>query len=169
MTEQEKRIISLKRLKAEIKEDLTAIESVTKRLREWVKRHTTEDPGQEMCYAFAALLHHFYTGVESCLKRIIKVIDGSLPGGEEWHRELLQAASVPVETVRPSVIDQSLRFRLDEYRRFRHLFRNAYGHEIKWERLSILVKEAEEVFKEVKSALIAFLGFLDDLIGTLEG
>lgn len=168
MTELEKRVVALKRLTAEVRENLEALNSISKNLREWLARYKNKNPELEMCYAFAALLHHYYTGVESCLKRIVKEIDGSLPGGAEWHLELLRTASVTVDSVRPAVIDKNLRYQLDEYRRFRHLFRNAYGHEIKWNSLSTLLMEHENVHERAKSALAAFLKFIDNLIKTIE-
>ena len=71
--------------------------------------------------------------------------------------------------MRPAVINKNLRYQLDEYRRFRHLFRNAYDHEIKWNRLSTLVMDHENVHERTKSALAAFLEFIDNLIKTIEG
>lgn len=41
--------------------------------------------------ALATFLHSFYSGIENSLKRIAIEIDGSVPSGDAWHRQLLNA------------------------------------------------------------------------------
>jgi len=59
-------------------------------------------------------------------------IDQDLPAGEGWHIQLLKRMTIPIEGIRPQVIDEKLENDLEEYLRFRHLFRNIYGFELKW-------------------------------------
>ena len=72
--------------------------------------------------ALAAMLHAFYNGIENILKRIAAEVDGRAPGGEFWHRELLEAMTKPNE-VRPAAISEALEERLREYLEFRQIGR----------------------------------------------
>lgn len=38
--------------------------------------------------ALATFLHSFYSGIENSLKRIAVEIDGGVPSGDAWHRQL---------------------------------------------------------------------------------
>ncbi len=49
-------------------------------------------------------LHGFYAGVERIFEEIAREIDGSLPAGPEWHRDLLLQMSAEVAGTRPPVI-----------------------------------------------------------------
>lgn len=40
--------------------------------------------------ALASVLHSFYNGVESIFIIIAKEIDGAVPTGDRWHRDLLE-------------------------------------------------------------------------------
>ncbi|MGB9887889.1 MAG: hypothetical protein ACPLRW_12990, partial [Moorellales bacterium] len=44
-----------------------------------------------------------------------------------WHKQLLNRMTLEVPEVRPPVISKDLARTLDEYLRFRHVFRNVYG------------------------------------------
>ncbi len=81
-----------------------------------------EAPNEIEISALAAMLHSFYTGIENILKRIVLESGGTLPSGETWHRDLLHAMSNPSQA-RAAVISISLRDRLRDYLRFRHVFR----------------------------------------------
>lgn len=75
--------------------------------------------------ALAAFLHSFYNGVENILKQIAMETDGSLPGGDIGHRQLLDIMTTPGKS-RAGVITPELSERLSEYLSFRHVFRHAY-------------------------------------------
>ena len=53
------------------------------------------------------MLHSFYTGVENIFKRIALEIDGELPSGDYWHRQLLERMTEPGMS-RPAVISAEL-------------------------------------------------------------
>jgi hypothetical protein len=106
--------------------------------------------------ALAALLHSFYTGIENIFKRVAVEIDGTPPRGESWHRELLDSMTRPT-SIRPAVISQPLRGRLNEYLNFRHVFRQAYSFQLKWEKMSRLVLGCEEALRQIEDELDYFL------------
>ncbi|NJL59681.1 MAG: hypothetical protein HC887_08600 [Desulfobacteraceae bacterium] len=66
-------------------------------------------------------LHGFYTGVENIFEDIARYLDGDIPKGADWHKQLLLQLSAEIPAVRPRVICQETRFCLEEYRSFRHI------------------------------------------------
>jgi hypothetical protein len=104
--------------------------------------------------AAGSILHDFYSGVERIFERIAVEIDGGAPGGHDWHVALLRRMSVSIDTVRPAVISPETAATLDEYLRFRHVFRNVYGRQLRWERLEPLVNglatTAGQTFDEIR-------------------
>src|SRR5271168_3557882 len=79
--------------------------------------------------ALAATLHSFYTGVENIFKRVAVELDGEPVRGELWHRELLSRMKTPT-LHRPALLPGKLHDTLNEYLRFRHVFRNAYSFDL---------------------------------------
>lgn len=50
---------------------------------------------------------------------------------------------------------------LDEFLRFRHLFRNLYGFELEWSRVQSLLKALPTAWNAVEADIDRFLAFLD--------
>ena len=108
-----------------------------------------------------SLLHDFYTGVEKVFQRIAFQLDGGLPVGPGWHVQLLRRMAIPIDQVRPAVLEERLSQTLGEYLRFRHVFRAVYGFELRRERLRELAAGLLEVFETLKAQLCRFLDFLE--------
>ena len=108
-------------------------------------------------------LHDFYAGLERALRRIAAVVDGSVPDGPAWHRDLLRQMSVAVPKVRPRVLSAEVAGALDEYLRFRHVVRNVYAFQFDPERLGYLVRQLRPTFKQAEAELLAFADFLEAL------
>ena len=106
--------------------------------------------------ALAATLHSFYTGVENIFKRVAVELDGELVRGDAWHRELLLRMKAPAAH-RPALLSEELHDTLNEYLRFRHVFRNAYSFDLDWQKMSPLVLRLEETFQRLGNALDDFL------------
>ena len=119
-------------------------------------RCATSTPDDIELSALAAMLHSFYTGIENLFKRIEVETDATLPRGEFWHRELLDAMRRP-STVRPAVISAPLRDRLREYLEFRHVFRQAYSFQLRWDKMSPLVLDCEQTLQRLEAELEVFL------------
>jgi len=122
-------------------------------------RCRTATPSAVECSAMAAVLHSFYTGIENIFRRVAIELDGGPPGGDAWHRGLLEAMVRPTDT-RPAVISQEMRDRLHPYLQFRHFFRHAYAFQLRWERMAPLVHDTEDVLRSLESQLDAFSDFL---------
>jgi hypothetical protein len=106
--------------------------------------------------AMAATLHSFYTGVENIFKRVAVEVDGEPVRGDAWHRELLLRMKTPTAE-RPALLPVELHDALNEYLRFRHVFRSAYSFDLDWRKMSPLVLRLEETFQKLENALDDFL------------
>jgi HepT-like protein len=104
----------------------------------------------------AALLHSFYTRIENIFKRIAEDIDGQPPGGDSWHKELLDGM-VAATNHRKPVISAALRGRLKEYMEFRHFFRHAYTFTLRWDRMKGLVLGCEDALRQLETESDSFL------------
>jgi hypothetical protein len=107
--------------------------------------------------ALAAMMHSFYTGIENIFKRVTVEMDGGLPTGASWHRDLLDSMSEPSD-VRGAVLSTELRHRLEEYLKFRHFFRQAYSFQFEWEKLSSLALGCESTLRRLEEQMHTFFG-----------
>jgi hypothetical protein len=60
-------------------------------------------------------------------------------------------------TNRPALLSTALHDTLLDYLRFRHVFRNAYSFDLDWQKLSPLVLNLEETFRQLEAALDKFV------------
>ncbi|ACM22184.1 hypothetical protein ACMTAS_0673 [Thermotoga neapolitana DSM 4359] len=76
---------------------------------------------------------------------------------------LLNKMSLEIPRVRPAVISKKLRETLDEYLRFRHVFRNVYGYLLEWARMKPLLERAWTVYERFREEIGEFKDFLKEL------
>lgn len=111
--------------------------------------------------SIGSVLHDFYVAVENTLKIICSEIEEKLPEGSSWHILLLKQASYNIPEVRPAVISKLTTDRLDKYRAFRHIFRNAYGYNLDPDRIKELLLELQETVDLFKEDVTSFMRQLD--------
>jgi hypothetical protein len=111
-------------------------------------------PSKVEISALAAFLHSFYTGIENIFGRMYAEMRGKKAAGDAWHRNLLQAMADETKDAAP-VISQDLCDILSEYLTFRHVFRQAYTFEIRWDKMKPLVSGCEAAFKRLSDELSA--------------
>ena len=147
-----------RRIQAEVNE---LERSVRRAERAW--KAARDRPGDQDMYVDSAALnlHGFYSGLERLFEYIANQLDGVLPKGEAWHRELLRQMAVELTGVRPAVISPDAAKALDEYRRFRHVVRNVYAEHLDPKKISKLVSDLATLWEQVKSELTQFIGFLE--------
>lgn len=117
---------------------------------------------QDMFVDSAALnLHGFYAGVGRLCEVVAVQLDGSLPQGETWHRDLLDQMTRDLPGLRPPVISPVVRQTLDEYRRFRHVVRNVYADSLDPLRVGELVTRLLPLWAQLQKELAAFADFLE--------
>lgn len=150
-------------LRADLDRELNNVRQLVKEAEEWLPR-LVDWPDTVRVRTGGGILHDFYCGVERIFRHIATRIDGDLPDGADWHLQLLQRMATHIETVRPAVISEQTTRQLDEYLRFRHLFRNIYGFELDWDRCYRLLANLPVVFERLEKELTAF----DEFLRTLE-
>lgn len=110
--------------------------------------------------ARGSILHDFYTGAERIFIRLAEEINGGVPRGDQWHRQLLRDMAMTIPAVRPAIISSELERELAEFLRFRHLFRNVYGFVLRADRLGALQEKAPTVLLRFVAEIRAFLTWL---------
>ncbi|WP_044206250.1 ribonuclease toxin HepT-like protein [Coleofasciculus chthonoplastes] len=116
-----------------IEQELAQVqEAVTQTQRLINKLPQTQDDDMQnaLIAAIALNMQSYYTGAERIFYEIAKEIDGDVPTGADWHRQVLEQLSVEIPTVRQAVLSQTTLIDLDEFRRFRHVVRSNYAHNL---------------------------------------
>ncbi|MFZ1465378.1 MAG: hypothetical protein WAV60_15115 [Anaerolineae bacterium] len=146
------------RIRAESQELARVVERTD---RIWQQALTSSD--DYYVDATALNLHGFYAGLERLLEIIADGVDQAKPGGAHWHDELLRQMAAEIPGVRPPVLSQETRDRLDRYRGFRHVVRNVYTYNLDPEQIGVLVKQLAPTMARVAHELTAFAEFLEQV------
>jgi hypothetical protein len=147
-----------------IRQELTDLERVIARAERAITAARQRPEDQDLYVDSAALnLHDFYTGLERIFQQIATTIDGSLPTGGEWHRDLLYQTQADVPDLRPPVLSAEAVQALDEFLRFRHVVRNIYAFQFDPKRVARLVQLMSPAFHQAQIELIAFAEFLEQV------
>ncbi|MBW1888463.1 MAG: hypothetical protein JRI52_08970 [Deltaproteobacteria bacterium] len=152
-------ISRLHQVASRIRIELGELDNILSRINEgWNRAKKNED----MMYldSVALNLHGLYSGLERLFELIVMSVDGTMPEGENWHRELLVQVAKDVPQVRPSVISEMSRNALDEYRGFRHVVRNVYTINFDPRKIGKLVEKIPDMYNQLKNELLAFADFL---------
>lgn len=135
---------------------------VQRSLTGWAR--SRQMPEEDMYLDGVALnLHSFYSGIERLFELVAQRIDHNLPTGQTWHRDLIELMAQDVSGVRPAVVGKQRVRALDEFRRFRHLVRNAYTMNLVPEKMSGLLMSLDEEWQLLRAELLAFADFLEGL------
>ena len=147
-----------------IREELADLERVVTRAERAMAAVRERPEDQDLYLDSAALnLHDFYVGLERLFRHIAATVDGSVPEGREWHRDLLRQMSVELPRIRPRVLSPEAVKILDEYLRFRHIVRNIYTFEFDPDRIEPLVRGLRPGFELVRIELLSLADFLIQL------
>lgn len=110
--------------------------------------------------ARGSILHDFYSGIERVFVRIAEELNGGVPQGEQWHRQLVQDMCLEVPSVRPAVIDEEMVRSLGDFLRFRHVFRNVYGFALEEQRMRPLEEQLPVVLAAFRQQVGEFLTWI---------
>ncbi|HEY3571976.1 MAG TPA: hypothetical protein VGP73_28860 [Thermoanaerobaculia bacterium] len=122
----------------------------------------TESISQEDLIVVAYRLHSLYTAFENIFRNIASAFENQL-SQESWHREVLQRMRLDLTPLRPAVIDTEAFEKLDELRRFRHVFRTMYGLDLDPVRLQVVLRRALELKPLYRDRIERFLTFLQGI------
>ncbi len=146
-----------------IRREVEQIEDVVDRAQAIWADVDPNRPADHRIDAVALNLHGFYAGLERVFKIVAERIDQTVPEGGSWHQELLEQMNTELNGVRPSVLSDDARKKLDRYRGFRHVVRNVYAFEFDPEQLDLLMRKLPETAERVFADLQAFADTLDRL------
>ncbi|MCS4157940.1 hypothetical protein [Salinibacter ruber] len=149
-----------------IRREVEQIEDVVDRAQAIWADVDPNRPADHRIDAVALNLHGFYAGLERILKTIADRIDQTVPEGGSWRQELLGQMNAELNGVRPPVLSNEARKRLDRYRGFRHVVRNAHAFEFDPEQIDLLVKRLPNTADLVFRDLRAFTDILDRMAST---
>ena len=152
-----------RRLKAEIAEELTDLRALARELGGIKDSLSRDDVSTYDLRAVGSILHDFYNGIENTFSRVAQELNGGLPAGEDWHRQLLVDMAAEIEGVRPPVISKTLKKELQRYLGFRHIFRHIYGFSLEKERIKELCERVSPVLGSLETDLLKFYQYLDAL------
>ena len=145
-----------RRLAAEVESELSSLGALEAEL-------AGAPPGDDT-YALRArgsILHDFYNGISSaCSFGIARELNGGVPRAEQWHRELIRNMALDIPAVRPAVIDTDLAGTLEEYLRFRHVFRNVYGAVLSAGRMRSLEARMPATLEAFRNQVRSFLAWM---------
>lgn len=146
-------------LAARIVDELKELSVLVERVeRGWEKAKKQNDDYYRDSVALN--LHGLYSGLERIFEKIASAVDGSIPEGANWHRELLKQMSIEIPGSRPAVISPELQEQLEEYRGFRHVVRNVYTYRLSLEKMEPLATKLRSVMTKSEKELVAFAKFL---------
>ena len=115
--------------------------------------------------ARGSILHDFYNGIERVFVRIAEELNGGVPKGDQWHRQLVKDMSLEIPGVRPAVIDEDLARSLGDFLRFRHVFRNVYGFALEEQRMRPLEDRLPAVLRAFRRQVGEFLAWMVGDVG----
>lgn len=147
-------------LQTEIRADLQTITQAYYALNQLANR--SAEP--EVMISVAYYLHVIYGMFENLFRRVATAFGNQIADQDQWHSQLLRRMTLDVSGVRPPLISPDLYESLDELRRFRHLFRNAYVISFDPDRLAIVLKHARLIEPLFQHDIEEFLAFLESML-----
>ena len=143
-----------------IQRDIAYIDQLIEAYAPLLAQAEEQTPDLVQITALASVLHSFYNGLEAVFTVIAKEIDGELPAGNRWHRDLLEQMGRDNER-RTTVLLPELLGQIQNYLAFRHYYRHTYSFFLRWEELQELVLPLSSVWNQTKNALEEFVERLD--------
>lgn len=165
MTQARPTAARIRRLAAEIGADRQGLRGRGEEVRRY---HEAGGEAPERTAALALALDRAYTALEAILERIARTLEGDVPSGEDWHRELLRNAELEIEQVRPAVLSADVVSAADDLRRFRHFLRHAYAASLNPDRVRAVAAQWLTVAATLERDLDEFEKFLGSVAETLD-
>jgi len=148
-------------LERRIRKDLELLERLWQEL-ETVDLAAPEIDEKEIVFV-GYRLHNLYSAAENIFRNIAATFGNHVDTASGWHADLLDRMRLDLTPLRPAVIDDDAFGPLDELRRFRHLFRGAYGIDLDAERMALVLRKALALRRLLPPQMAGFLSFLATL------
>lgn len=121
------------------------------------KRGYTKD--RVVLESLAYQLHNLYCAFEDLFKIVANYFENHFTE-IAWHKELLDRMTLEIKGIRPSFVSEYAYALLDELRRFRHVFRHAYGFELEADKIKLVLKKTLALKKVYQKDIDDFLAQL---------
>lgn len=150
------------RFEAELTDEISNIRRIVAIIKARIKNlpAASNDAYEVYIDSIAHNLENFYMAVEEIFKDICAVTGEGLPEGERWHSILLKNMTKEIRDIRPAVISLKTFEKMDDYRKFRHLVRNIYTYNIIPEKVLVLARPSEKVFRGFEQNIKTFMKFI---------
>ena len=149
-------------LESSIRRDMEVIAGI---YEEMARRPGIAQADEDTLIVIAYHLHNLYNAFENIFLNIAALFEDTADEVARWHSQLLERMRLDLMPLRPAVIDDVAYDALDELRRFRHLFRHAYGIRLDRARLGLVLDKALVLQKVYPALLERFIAFLRTLAG----
>lgn len=114
--------------------------------------------------AIGSYLHDYYSAVEKIATHVCRATGEGMPKGDNWHYQLIFNMSLELSGLRPRLFSVELLNLLNEFKGFRHVFRNVYGINIDSKKELVLLKKMSKTSKLLRRDIAAFLSIMDEAL-----
>lgn len=150
--------IEFRLLKAEVDSQIKEIEEIFLEIDDRRKGAARSKTKLE---SLAYKLHNLYCAFEDLSKIVARHFENQVEDIAKFHKELLKRMSLRIEGVRPALFSERAFKLLDDLRAFRHYFRHAYAHELKFEKLKPVLEASDGVRALYKNEIKGFLSEIE--------
>ncbi len=146
-----------KKLTQRINDELAKIEDILARIRRGLEiiKVVPSDVTEFIENTIATDLADIYSGIERIFERIANEVDGHLPRGSRWHKNLLEQMTKQRPERQP-VISENTFLQLGKLLEFRHKVTNIYGRELKYDNTLVQAETIHELFAAVSQDFNVF-------------
>lgn len=144
---------------ADIADDLKSIDRMKAEYDAFVADVDWESPSVYEKATVGYYLHNFYNACESIFRSVARAFENQIDSAA-WHASVLKRMKLDIPSVRPPVISEELYRLLDDFRAFRHVFRNAYSFELDWAKERLVAEKLPSAVAKVKAEVAAFYAAL---------
>jgi hypothetical protein len=143
-------------LKIKIEHEISRINKLITEAKPLLDLCKIKEPDFIEITAAAQIFHSFYNGVESVIIIFFKNLGEKLPNDIHWHKTLFEMA-FGNNSKSIKIFNGDKKETLEEYLSYRHFIRHSYSSELKWNEMSLLVKELDEIWLKVRSDFENFI------------
>ncbi len=122
-------MVALEKLEAELQLDIERLAELRSTNERAAERVAVGDSDELEYAALGYTIHNLFNLIENYATRIARTFENEIDPAS-WHRELIERMQLSIAGVRPALWDRNLAGRIDELRRFRHVFRNMYANDL---------------------------------------
>jgi len=142
--------------RSEVNAQLRQLETVFDRIEQRAAA-TSETEVESLAYQ----LHNLYCAFEDLFELVAERFENHLEHDAKYHTALLQRMAMPIEGVRPALLEENTLRLLDNLRGFRHVFRHAYSYTLDKRKVELVLEDTRSLRHVYRDQITSFLNTLD--------